>query len=244
MNSKLTNYLALLLVLIAQLGFAQGRTVTGTVTDNNGLPLPGVSILVKGTSEGTQTNFDGQFSIMATPAQVLVFSYVGMKQQEVVASAATLTVKMADDAVELEGVVVTALGIKRRDRSLGYATAVVSSDDITRVANQNFVNSLGGKVAGLQVIASGGAPGQASRLVIRGGNKSLTNNNEPLYVIDGVPMSNDNDGNSNTVTGFATPNRAADINPNDIENVTILKGAAGAVLYGNRGSNGVILITP
>jgi TonB-linked SusC/RagA family outer membrane protein len=243
MNSKLTNYLALLLVLIAQLGFAQGRTVTGTVTDNNGLPLPGVSILVKGTSEGTQTNFDGQFSIMATPAQVLVFSYVGMKQQEVVASAATLTVKMADDAVELEGVVVTALGIKRRDRSLGYATAVVSSDDITRVANQNFVNSLGGKVAGLQVIASGGAPGQASRLVIRGGNKSLTNNNEPLYVIDGVPMSNDNDGNSNTVTGFATPNRAADINPNDIENVTILKGAAGAVLYGNRGSNGVILIT-
>ncbi len=111
------------------------------------------------------------------------------------------------------------------------------------MANQNIVNSLSGKVAGLQVIASGGAPGQASRLVIRGGNKSLTNSNEPLYVIDGIPISNANDGNSNTVSGMASPNRVADINPEDIENVTVLKGSAGAVLYGNRGSNGVIVIT-
>ena len=150
---------------------------------------------------------------------------------------------MMSSTVELEGVVVTALGIKKQERALGYATSNVGSDDITKGGNQNFVNALGGKVAGVQVTASGGAPGQASRLVIRGGNKSLTNSNEPLYVIDGVPVSNSNDGNGNTVTGFASPNRASDINPNDIESVTVLKGSAGAVLYGNRGSNGVVLIT-
>ena len=151
---------------------------------------------------------------------------------------------------DIEGVVVTALGIKREEKSLGYAASKVKSEDLTQVASQNFVNSLSGKVSGLQVISSGGAPGQASRLVIRGGNKSLTNSNEPLYVIDGIPVTNANDGDFNnngvintTVTGIASPNRVADINPDDIENVTILKGAAGAVLYGNRGSNGVVVIT-
>lgn len=144
---------------------------------------------------------------------------------------------------DIEGVVVTALGIKKSERALGYSATKIGGDDMVVTPTQNFVNSLGGKVAGLQVVASGGAPGQASRLVIRGGAKSLTGGNEPLYVIDGIPISNANDGNANTVTGFATPNRAADINPNDIESVTVLKGAAGAVLYGNRGSNGVILIT-
>jgi TonB-linked SusC/RagA family outer membrane protein len=166
-----------------------------------------------------------------------------MKGQEITASATTVNAKLQDDTNELETVVVTALGIKKQERALGYATTTVGDDDITKGGNSNFVNALGGKVAGLQVIASGGAPGQASRLVIRGGNKSLTNSNEPLYVIDGVPISNSNDGNGNTVTGFASPNRASDINPNDIESVTVLKGSAGAVLYGNRGSNGVVLIT-
>jgi TonB-linked SusC/RagA family outer membrane protein len=154
-----------------------------------------------------------------------------------------MKVKMADDSVQLEGVVVTAFGIKRKQKALGYATSTVNADEITRNPTPNIINSLAGKVAGLQVTASGGAPGQASRLTIRGGNKSLTNSNEPLYVIDGVPISNANDGNANTVTGIASPNRAADINPNDVETITVLKGAAGAVLYGNRGSNGVILIT-
>lgn len=144
---------------------------------------------------------------------------------------------------DIEGVVVTALGIKRSEKSLGYATTKLESDEMVKVGSQNLTNALSGKVSGLQVVASGGAPGQASRLVIRGGNKSLTNSNEPLYVIDGIPVSNANDGNSNTVTGIATPNRIADVNPNDIEEVTVLKGAAGAVLYGNRGSNGVIIIT-
>ena len=145
----------------------------------------------------------------------------------------------------IEGVVVTALGIKKTEKSLGYSATNLSSDDIVKTPTQNVVNALSGKVAGLQVIASNGAPGSASRLVIRGGAKSLTGNNEPLYVIDGMPISNANDGNgaSNTVTGFASPNRAADINPDDIESITVLKGASAAVLYGNRGSNGVVIIT-
>lgn len=146
---------------------------------------------------------------------------------------------------DIEGVVVTALGIKKTEKSLGYSATNLSSDDIVKTPTQNVVNALSGKVAGLQVIASNGAPGSASRLVIRGGAKSLTGNNEPLYVIDGMPISNANDGNgaSNTVTGFASPNRAADINPDDIESITVLKGASAAVLYGNRGSNGVVIIT-
>ena len=144
---------------------------------------------------------------------------------------------------EIGEVVITALGIKRENKSLGYSTTKVGGEDLSKVGNQNLVNSLSGKAPGLQVISSGGAPGSGSRLVIRGGAKSLTNSNEPLYVIDGVPITNSNDGNSNTVTGISSPNRAADINPDDIESINILKGAAGAVLYGNRGSNGVILIT-
>ena len=144
---------------------------------------------------------------------------------------------------DIEGVVVTALGIKREQKSLGYSASKVGNETLNKVANQNILNSLAGKVAGVQVVASGGAPGQASRLVIRGGNKSITNSNEPLYVIDGVPITNANDGNSNTTGGIASPNRAADINPNDIEEITVIKGGTGAVLYGNRGSNGVIVIT-
>ncbi|MEO7976301.1 SusC/RagA family TonB-linked outer membrane protein [Flavobacterium sp.] len=243
MKLKFNGFLVLLLVLVAQLTFAQERVVSGSVSDNSGMPLPGVSVLVKGTKTGTQTDFDGKFSIKAATSQVLVFSYIGMKTQEISASSSSLNVKLGDDSVELESVVVTALGIKKSEKAVGYATTKVSGDDVNRGNNQNLVSALSGKVSGLQVTASGGAPGQASRLVIRGGNKSLTGNNEPLYVIDGIPISNSNDGNGNTVTGFNSPNRASDINPNDIASISVLKGAAGAVLYGNRGSNGVVLIT-
>ena len=243
MKLKFNGLLVLFVVLMAQLTFAQERSVSGTVSDNAGLPIPGVSVLVKGTKSGTQTDFDGKFVIKASPSQVLIISFVGMKTQEVLASSTSISVKLSDAAVELESVTVTALGIKKSDKAIGYASTKIIGTDITKGNNQNLVSALSGKVAGVQVTASGGAPGQASRLVIRGGNKSLTNSNEPLYVIDGIPMSNANDGNSNTVTGINSPNRASDINPNDIASITVLKGAAGAVLYGNRGSNGVVLIT-
>jgi TonB-linked SusC/RagA family outer membrane protein len=242
MKLKFNGFLAMFLLLMSQLTYAQDKSVSGTVTDQSGLPLPGVNVLVKGTQNGTQTDFDGKFKVADAQGKTLVFSFTGMKTMEVSASNG-MKVKMADDSVQLEGVVVTAFGIKRKQKALGYATSTVNADEITRNPTPNIINSLAGKVAGLQVTASGGAPGQASRLTIRGGNKSLTNSNEPLYVIDGVPISNANDGNANTVTGIASPNRAADINPNDVETITVLKGAAGAVLYGNRGSNGVILIT-
>nr|WP_315157218.1 SusC/RagA family TonB-linked outer membrane protein [uncultured Flavobacterium sp.] len=243
MKLKFNGLLVLLVVLMAQLTFAQERSVSGTVSDNAGMPIPGVSVLVKGTKSGTQTDFDGKFVIKVDASQTLVFSYVGMNTQEVVAKSTSVNVKMASSAMELESVVVTALGIKKSEKSIGYASTKVIGTDLTKGNNQNLVSALSGKVAGVQVTASGGAPGQASRLVIRGGNKSITNSNEPLYVIDGIPVSNANDGNSNTVTGINSPNRASDINPNDIASITVLKGAAGAVLYGNRGSNGVVLIT-
>lgn len=168
---------------------------------------------------------------------VLFFTGQTLMAQEVEQDSTSVKTK------EIEEVVITAMGIKRQDKALGYSTSKVDGDDLSKTGNQNITNALAGKTPGVQVIASGGAPGQASRLVIRGGAKSLTGNNEPLYVIDGVPITNANDGNSNTTSGISSPNRSADINPDDIESITVLKGAAGAVLYGNRGSNGVVLIT-
>jgi TonB-linked SusC/RagA family outer membrane protein len=242
MNSKLTNYLALLLVLIAQISFAQERTVTGTVTDNSGLPLPGVSILVKGTSTGTQTDFDGKFSLVATPTQVLIFSYVGMKQQEIVASSTTLTVKMADDAVELEGVVVTALGIKRKEKSLGYATQTLKGSETTEARESNIINSLSGKIAGVQITSSSGSVGSSSRITLRG-ISSITGNTEPLFIVDGVPMDNTNFGNAGSGGGRDLPNGISNINPDDVESIEVLKGPTAAALYGIRAGNGAIIIT-
>ncbi len=151
MKPRLTNYLALFFVLFVQLSFAQERTVTGTVSDNNGLPLPGVSVLIKGTQTGTQTDFDGKFSVKATPTQVLVISFIGMKTQEVTASKTTLTVKMLDDAVELEGVVVTAFGIKRNPKDLGYSVSSVKSEELTETSEPDLLRSLNGKVAGVNI---------------------------------------------------------------------------------------------
>ena len=243
MGSKYKWIYTLLIAFIVQFSFAQEKTITGTVTDANG-PVPGVNVVVKGTSKGVSTGFDGKYSIRAKEGENLIFSFMGMNDVvKTVGTGSEINTKMSDESRQLVEVVVVAQGIKKKDRAIGYANTKVNSEDLTRVGNTNLLTSLGGKVSGLQTIASGGAPGQASRLVIRGGNKSITNSNEPLYVIDGVPVSNSNDGNGNTVTGIGSPNRIIDINPNDIENVTILKGANGAVLYGNRGSNGVILIT-
>jgi len=248
MKSKTKLITTMLLVFFMQYIVAQERTITGVVSDNARLPLPGVSVSVKGTKSGAQTDFDGKYTIKAAPNQVLIFSYVGMKTQEVVASSASVNVKMQDNSQALEEVVVTALGIKKQQKSLGYATSTVNGEEILKAPTTNVINSLAGKVAGVQVTASGGAPGNATRLTIRGGSKSLTNSNQPLYVIDGVPITNADDGNiangvNSSTNGIGSPNRASDINPNDIETLTVLKGSAGAVLYGNRGSNGVILIT-
>jgi len=240
MKLKFNGFLVLLLVLVAQISFAQERAVSGVVSDNTGMPLPGVSVLVKGTQSGTQTDFDGKFSIRATSSQVLIFSYVGMKTQEVTASSSTLNVKLASTAVELEGVVVTAFGIKKQKRALGYATSNVSAKELTEVSNTNLFESLSGKVAGVDITAPAQV-GASSKVVIRGFNSFSASS--PLYVVDGTPINNSSASGVGNTRSYDGGNGIGDIDPNNIESMSILKGAAASALYGSRASNGVILIT-
>jgi len=244
MKTKLNGFLTLFIALLVQISFAQDRVVSGIVSDNNGLPIPGVNVLVKGTNLGTQTDMDGKYSIKAELTQTLIFNFIGMKTQEIVASAASINVKMSDDAFELEGVVVTALGISRDKKSLGYATQKVEGENIAAVKSDNFVNALSGKVSGLQVKRTTNFGG-STNVVIRG-NASLTGNNQALFVIDGVPVSNNNSNSRSqqqTGNGYDYGNAASDINPEDIENINVLKGSAASALYGSRAANGVIMIT-
>lgn len=248
MKLKFNGFLVLLVVLVAQLTFAQERAVSGTVSDNAGLPLPGVSVLVKGTKSGTQTDFDGKYSIKATSSQVLIFSYIGMKTQEAAANSSTVNVKLASGALELEGVVVTALGIKREKKSLGYATQEVKAADLTSGAGSgNFINELSGKVAGVNIKRNNNFGGSSS--IVSRGIKSMTGSNEMLIVIDGMPVNNSNvnsnTGNQSSGRGntYDYGNAAMDVNPDDIESVNILKGAAASALYGYLGGNGVVMIT-
>ena len=242
MRLKFNGFLVLVVVLMAQFTFAQERAVSGTVSDNAGMPLPGVSVLVKGTKSGTQTDFDGKFSIKATSSQVLIFSYVGMKTQEIKATSTSVNVKLQDGALELEGVVVTALGIKKSEKAIGYAAQSVKGEELTEARQSNLVNALSGKIAGVQVTNSSGAVGASSRVVLRG-NSSITGNNEALFVVDGVPFDNSSSGNAYSGGGRDLPNGVASISPDDIESMTVLKGPNAAALYGLRASNGVIIIT-
>ncbi|WP_146870299.1 SusC/RagA family TonB-linked outer membrane protein, partial [Flavobacterium branchiophilum] len=248
MKLKLKGILALFLVLITQLTFAQDRTVSGVVSDASGLPIPTANVKVKGTTNGVQTDFDGKYKIKANASDVLVFSYVGMKAQEVKATSTTINVKLASDANELNQVVVTAMGIKREKKSLGYATQEVKGSDLNAGAGSgNFLNELSGKVSGVAIRRNNNFGGSTN--VVSRGIKSLTGNNQMLIVVDGMPINNQN-VNSNTgaqTTGRGTTydygNAAMDINPDDVENVNILKGAAASALYGYQAGNGVILIT-
>jgi TonB-linked SusC/RagA family outer membrane protein len=243
MKLKFNGILVLLVVLMAQLTFAQERVVTGVVSDNAGMPIPGVSVLVKGTKSGTNTDFDGKYAIRATPSQILTFSYIGMKTQSMAASSTSVNVTMIGDAFELEGVVVTALGIKREKKALGYATQQVSGDEVSDVKSANFVNSLSGKIAGLDIKSSGNFGG-STQVVIRG-NSSIAGNNQALFVVDGVPIDNGNSNGANQQSGrggYDYGNAASDINPDDIESINVLKGAAATALYGSRASNGVVMI--
>jgi TonB-linked SusC/RagA family outer membrane protein len=234
---------------MAQLTFAQERAVSGTVSDNAGLPLPGVSVLVKGTKTGAQTDFDGKYSIKATSSQTLVFSYIGMKTQEVKASTTSINVKLKDDSVELgEVVVTTALGIKREKKSLGYATQEVKAADLTAGAGSgNFLNELSGKVAGVNIKRNNNFGGSTS--AISRGVKALGQTNEMLIVVDGMPINNANTNSNqgNQTAGRGTTydygNNGMDINPDDIESINVLKGAAASALYGYLAGNGVIMIT-
>ncbi|MFM7021236.1 MAG: SusC/RagA family TonB-linked outer membrane protein [Aquirufa sp.] len=221
------------------------RQVAGKVTSaEDGTALPGVSVSLKGTSRGTTTGPDGSYKIAVGEGSVLVFSFVGYKQQSISAgSQSVVNVSLAADASELNEVVVTALGLTRTKNSLPYAAQQVKGDELTRVRTGNAFQALSGKVAGLQ-ITQGNTIGGSTNVVIRG-NKSLTGNNQALFVVDGVPIDNTNKNSGNQQTGrggYDYGNAAADINPDDIESMTVLKGAAATALYGSRASNGVIMI--
>ena len=231
-------------------GIAQTRVTTGTVVSTeDGLPIPGVSVSVKGTSIGTVTDINGNFSLKALQtSEILVFSILGMTTQEVaIAGEKSLKVKMALTSFEMNEMVVTALGISKEKKSLTYSATEVSSDEIVRANESNFVNALSGKVAGVQVSNSSGMAGSSARILIRGVS-SLQGNNQPLFVVDGVPFSNEefnfdeNDGDQALFYG-STSNTGIDIDPDNIATMTVLKGAAASALYGSRAANGVILIT-
>jgi len=220
---------------------AFGQTVTGTVSDVSGTPLPGVTIVVSGTNIGTTTDFDGNYSINASSGQVLRFSYIGMKPKDItVGSETTLDVTLEEDSTKLDEVVVTALGISRDKKSLGYATQEVDGDNFNLTNEQNVLGSLSGRVAGVQVTgASGASMGGTQKIKIRGVN-SISGGDQPLIVIDGTPISNANFSGSDQAD---YGNLAQDINPADIESVNVLKGPAASALYGIRGQFGVIMIT-
>lgn len=242
MKLKFSRILVLFLVLTTQFIIAQERVVSGVVSDDTGLPLPGVSILVKGTKTGTQTNFDGKYSIKASPKQVIIFSYIGMLTKELPATSATVNAKLVSTAVQLEGAVVTAFGIKKQKRALAAGTSIVTGKELTEVNNTNVFESLSGKIAGVDITAPAQV-GASSKVVIRGFN-SLSNSS-PLYVIDGTPINNNTSSSSETTAtrSYDAGNGIGDVDPNNIESMTVLKGAAASALYGSRAANGVIIIT-
>jgi TonB-linked SusC/RagA family outer membrane protein len=213
-----------------QFSYGQKLAVTGTVTaKEDGLPIIGASIVEKGTTNGTITNFDGVYTISVSSGATLVFSYVGMeKQEKKVAASATLNVVLSSSAIAIDEVVVTAMGVKQEKKKLNFAVQSVNSDALTDSRSANFVNSLQGKVAGVNVTNSGGSPNSGSQIIIRGiSSINSSQNNQPLFIVDGMPVSGG----------------PSSINPNDIENVTVLKGAAAAALYGQEAANGAIMIT-
>ena len=207
---------------------AQSKTVTGTVTDaTDGSPLPGVNVLVQGTTTGSQTDFDGNYSIEAESGNVLVFSFLGMKSQSITVGASnTYNVSMQEDAEQLGEVVVTALGITRQKKSLSYATQGVDSEEMTQARSLNVVNGLSGKVAGLSVTTGSSGVGSASKVLLRG-NRSISGSSQPLYVVDGILLNGD----------------ISNISPDDIQEISVLKGANAAALYGSRAQNGAIIVT-
>ncbi|BDW91933.1 SusC/RagA family TonB-linked outer membrane protein [Flagellimonas marinaquae] len=222
---------------------AQEKTVTGTVTDQDGVPLPGVNIVVKGTVRGTQSDFDGNYALQASTGDVLVFSYLGQRTLErSVGDASTINVQMQEDASQLEEVVVTAQGIVREKRSLGYSVTTVESDKVESRPEADVARVLNGKVAGVNITSNNGMSGSGTNIIIRG-YSSATQSNQPLFIVDGIPFDSGTNTQSNFLDGNTESSRFLDLDPNNIESVSVLKGLSATVLYGNRGRNGVILIT-
>ena len=220
------------------------RLLKGRVVDTGNDPIIGASVMVKNAKEGTVTNMEGKFSLNVAPSATLVVSYIGFVTQEVKADTqkGEMTITLKEDTKRLGEVVVTALGIKRDRKALGYSLGEVSGKELQKAKEPNVINSLAGKVAGLTVSQTATGPSGSTRVILRGSTE-LTGNNQPLYVIDGVPMDNTNFESSDQWGGYDLGDGISSINPDDIENISVLKGPAASALYGSRASHGVILIT-
>ena len=220
--------LFLKIFLLSLMIHGQQKTITGTVTDQSSLPLPGASVLVKGSTLGTQTDFDGNYSINAKTGDVLIFSYIGQKTVEkTIGASNTINVTLLEDAQALEEVVVTALGIERKPKELSYSVSKLDNDEVTKTKAVNVATAMVGKVSGLQINTINNGANPNTRVVLRG-NRSLLGNNQALIVVDGFPSSR------------GVLDR---INPTDIENISVLKGANASALYGSDAANGVLVIT-
>ena len=237
--------LSLVLTLVCfAFGFAMAqRTVSGTVTDEKGEALIGASILAKGTSTGTVTDVDGKYSL-SVPAgsNVLIISYTGFSEQEVTLGASNIVDVTMKEGVQIDEVLVTAVGIQREKKALGYSVTDLAGDELAQRSEPDPVRAVAGKVPGVQITGAGGAPGQSTKINIRG-NSSLTGNTQPLFVVDGIPFDNSVNATTGSTGGSQYSSRSFDIDPNNIESMTILKGAAAAALYGSRATNGVVVIT-
>ncbi len=240
------NIFILFFVLSGSLNVAaQTRAITGSVSSAaDEQTIPGVTVVVPGTTIGTITNLEGFYSIeVSMEADSLEFRFVGMLTKRVViAGRDIIDVRLQTELYTVDEVVVTALGISREAKSLGYSVTAVTSDDLTEGNNRSVLNALQGKVAGVNITSASGAPGASTRIMMRGVS-SLTGSNQPLFIIDGVPVSNAQSGSNSINGGTDFGNKVNDLNPDDIESVSVLKGAAGTALYGSRAANGVIIIT-
>ncbi len=231
------------LSLLTLLGYAQDMSLRGTVTEEGGGPIYGVNVTVKGTNQGTITDDKGQYSINVKKGATLTFSYIGYVGQDVaVGNSSVINISLAPQSTVLNEVVVTALGIRKEKKALGYAVSEVKGEELTQARTVNIANSLQGKVAGLNISAPASGAGGSSRIIIRG-NGSISGNNQPLIVVDGIPISNDNLGNAGMWGGNDRGDGISSLNPDEIDNISVLKGATAAALYGSRASNGAILVT-
>ncbi|HXS56858.1 MAG TPA: SusC/RagA family TonB-linked outer membrane protein [Hanamia sp.] len=251
MRKLVTALLVLLFLQLSQTTFAQERTITGTVVSPDDAPILGASVLIKGKATGTQTDVNGKFTIQANPKDILVISGVGFTTQEAkVGNSSNVSIKLERSKSELQEVVVTALGIKKDQKSLGYSVTQLDAKELMKNKNTNVINSLAGKVPGVNITQFSGAAGAGASITLRGGTStSETRQNQPLFVVDGIIYDNSTTVTGNTGTdGLSRSNttysdRIMDINPEDIESLSVLKGAAAAALYGSRAADGVVLIT-
>lgn len=242
---KVKNYsLVLVLFLLCFAGaLAQEQNITGTVTDQNGIPLPGVNVLIQSTTSGTQTDFDGNYSLTASRGDVLVFSFLGMETAEItIQETNIIDVVLQQAEAALEEVIVTAVGIEREKSSLGAATTTIDSKEINKGSQATISDALSGKVAGVNISNASTDPGASSGVIIRG-ISSLGGSNQPLYVVDGIPINNESSFSDDLNNAYDFGRGSQDINPENIKTISILKGASATALYGSRAANGVVIIT-